>query len=606
VISVLATIFRFDWALLYIDFTGFILKRAAPVYTQKIKTVRGIEMTSKNLTILLLLALTSVPALASEKRALEWQIKKPVWTKAHEKSYEEFVATLGKGKKAGHCHTTNDCIKNPIANPRYYNLNPIKLKDVFADCADLPYVLRAYFSWMNNLPFSYPVRLSPASPQNGESQRILAEIRVLQSQLAEAGFFNKRIIQGKIKDLQKQLNGGKTGDIRYNRFGNNIVEKRYVKNGVSINTVLTEVGGSISTASFRTNASNNTTGQLFRDTYPVEISKAAIKPGTILYDPNGHIAVVYEVTKNGKIHLIDAHPDNSLTAITYGEKFSRTSVEVGGGFSNWRPFSYENGAVQATPNEQLADYSLEQFQKGTSYVFNDKKVSFYEYVRNKLSAGALVYKPVEEITELLGEICYDVKERNLAVNASLATNIQNRSHPGVLPENIYGTDGDWENYSSPSRDARLKASIREGRSLIIKMIEGYKNSDPSIQYNGVDLVGDMKRAYDLSINKCTFAITKTNGSAVSLNLDNILKNIYKLSFDPYHCIELRWGMTDAESLKSCAQSKEKLEWYNAEQGLRNRIDRDYSMKMDYGLSELAGAPISNVLQEDISLEKVLK
>lgn len=563
-------------------------------------------MASKTLTILSLLVLSSMPAIASEKRALEWQIKNTAWTKAHERSYEEFVATLGKAKKAGLCNTTNECIKNPVANPRFYNLNHDRLKDVYADCADLPYILRAYFSWMNHLPFSYPVNLTPATPQTAESKAIQAQIRELQIQLASAGFFKKHIIKGKIKDLQRQLYGGKTGDIRYNRYGNTIVEKRYAKNGVNINTVLTEVGGSISTASFRTNAANNTTTQLFRDTYPVEISKTAIKPGTVLYDPNGHIAVVYEVTQNGKIHLIDAHPDNSLTAITYGEKFSRTGVEIGGGFSNWRPFNYEDGVVKATPNEELVDFSLEQFQKGTSYVFNEKAMSFYEYVRNKLSVGALVYKPVEEIKELLGEICYDVKERNTAVNLSLATNIQNQSHPATLPENIYGTDGDWEDYSSPSRDARLKASIREGRSLIVKMIEGYKNSDPSIQYSGVDLMEDMKEAYNESIQKCKIELKKTNGSTISFDLGVVLKNIYKLSFDPYHCVELRWGMTDAESLKSCAQSKDKLDWYNAEQGLRNRIDRDYSMKMDYGLSELAGAPISNVKQEDISLEKVLE
>lgn len=79
------------------------------------------------------------------------------------------------------------------------------------------------------------------------------------------------------------------------------------------------------------------TNELFRDTYPVAINRNSIKPGTVLYDPNGHIAVVYEVTTNGKVHLIDAHPDNSLTAITYGEKFSQTNVEIGGGDSGTCP-----------------------------------------------------------------------------------------------------------------------------------------------------------------------------------------------------------------------------------------------------------------------------
>jgi hypothetical protein len=341
---------------------------------------------------LLTLTILSVPSFseANTKKSLSWEIKNPVWTKSFDKSYEEFIATIGKAKKNGACHTTSDCLKSPVANPRFYNLNPENLKDVFADCADLPYTLRAYFSWMNDLPFSYPVNLTPAAWSSPEADALKIELADLQKELADAGFFKRISINKKIKEIKRRLYGSKDGDIRYNAYGNVIREKRYVKNGSNINTVLTEVGMSISTASFRTDASNNTTTSLFRDTYPVAISKAAIKPGTVLYDPNGHIAVVYEVTKTGKIHLIDAHPDNSLTAITYGEKFSRTNTAIGGGFSNWRPFSYDNGTVTATANEQLADFSLEQFQKSPNYVFDGKTMNFYEYEINYLKGPLFI------------------------------------------------------------------------------------------------------------------------------------------------------------------------------------------------------------------------
>ena len=536
---------------------------------------------SKTIILSFILFLLSDLLQANDKKPLTWQIKNTVWTKKFESSYEEFIATLGKAKKEGYCHTTNSCLKNARANPRFYNLNPTNLRNVFADCADLPYTLRAYFSWMNDLPFSYPSTLTP--------------VNSFISKITPAGFFK----------WSRGGNGG-NGDIRYNRLGNSIVEKKYVVNGDNINTVLDEVGSAISTASFRTNAKNNTVSKLFRDTYPIDISKNAIKPGTILYDPNGHIAVVFEVSKNGKIFLIDAHPDNSLTAITYGEKFSRTSIEIGGGFSNWRPFSDINGEISATPNEQLPDYSLLQFQKSKIFNFKDKEMSYYEYVRNKLSVGELIYKPVTEVRELLEEICYDVKERFSAVNESIATGLQNKEHPLQLPVNIYGTDGDWENFSSPSRDARLKASIREGRNLITKMIEGHKNADPTILYDGQDLVGDLNAAYTTNTQQCIINIKKSNGTTTSINLDTIIDNIYNLSFDPYHCIELRWGLTDKDSLDSCAQSKTKFDWYNAEQGLRNNIDRDYSLKMNYDLTGLPKAPISGVVQENISLKKVIQ
>ena len=551
--------------------------------------------------LILVSSAVSTSAVANTKKTTAWQVKNLTWTKSYEKSYEEFITSIGKAKKAGVCHTTASCLKSPIANPQYYNSNPTQLQDVYSDCADLPYILRAYFSWMNDLPFSYPVALTQAPLKSDQANALQAQLDDLYAQLSRAGFFKRQLIKRQIKELKNRMYGGSGNDIRYNSSGNKIVDKVYIKTGDNINKVLVDVANSISTASFRTDASNNTTEKNFRDTYPVAVTKAAIKPGTVLYDPNGHIAVVYEVTKNGKVHLIDAHPDNSLTAITYGEKFTQTNVEIGGGFSNWRPFSMEDGVVRATPNENLIDYSLEQFERKKPFEFDNVRMSFHEYVRNKLSDGALIYYPVTELNELMEEICHDVKEREMAVDASLAAGLQKLGHPDVLPSNIYGTDGDWESYSSPSRDARLKASIREGRKLMFKMIQGHRDGDKSVQYSGVDIVGDLRSTYEIAANKCTIDVKKTNGTVETLTLATILENIFKLSFDPYHCVELRWGLTDAESLKSCNQNTDKIEWYNAEQGLRNLIDRDYSVKMDYSVKELPSMPLSKTPQENISI-----
>ncbi|CBW25956.1 putative exported protein [Halobacteriovorax marinus SJ] len=556
----------------------------------------------------LLIILAPISTIASGKKSTSWVISNPEWTPSFEKQYSEFIAGIGKAKKSGDCSTTDQCLRSRVANPRFYNLNPSNLKSIFADCADLPYVLRAYFSWMNGLPFSFPNALLPAKWFSEENQLILAEIQELQRELADAGFFRRRIINSKIKKLRRQLNGGsrKVPDLRYNADGNVIKSKRMIKNGDDINEVLTSVVGSISTASFRTNASANGEGEKFRDTYPVKVDRDAIVPGTILYDPNGHIAVVYEVTKNGKIHLIDAHPDNSLTAITYGEKFSRTSVKIGGGFSNWRPFTYQDSKVRFKKNEELDNYSLEQFQKSQDFSFEGRQMSFYEFVRNRLSLGNLVYNPVLELRELLGELCYDFRERKLSVDKALDSRINLKDHPEKLPENIYGTDGEWETYSTPSRDARLKASIREGRDLVKKMLRLNSEGSSSVEYSGSNLKSDLLSVYEEEVAKCRIPLTLSDNSNLVLDLDQMLGKIYKLSFDPYHCVELRWGIEDESSAYRCQDSEEKLEWYLQEQGLRNTIDRDYSLKMDFGLGELENAEISDVYQEDISILGVLR
>jgi hypothetical protein len=58
-----------------------------------------------------------------------------------------------------------------------------------------------------------------------------------------------------------------------------------------------------------------------------------------------------------------------------------------------------------------------------------------------------------------------------------------------------------------------------------------------------------------------------------------------MSFDPYDCIELRWGGA-GEERASCPEGPEKLRWYEDEQRLRNQIDRTYDISMDFSRDDL--------------------
>ena len=57
----------------------------------------------------------------------------------------------------------------------------------------------------------------------------------------------------------------------------------------------------------------------------------------MIYDPNGHLAIVWRIEADGRIRYIDAHPDNSLTRGFYDLRFVRASPGMGAGFKNWRP-----------------------------------------------------------------------------------------------------------------------------------------------------------------------------------------------------------------------------------------------------------------------------
>src|SRR5262249_58086151 len=109
-------------------------------------------------------------------------------------------------------------------------------------------------------------------------------------------------------------------------------------------------------------------------------------------------------------------------------------------------------------------------------------------------------------------VCRDVADRAEAVTAALAAGIQNQLHPPALPTNIYGTEGDWELYSTPSRDARLKASLRELRETVAQM--------PATG----ELGHALRAAWyeETSRPECAVGYTNSAGARVALTMDAVL------------------------------------------------------------------------------------
>src|SRR5690606_18329321 len=76
---------------------------------------------------------------------------------------------------------------------------------------------------------------------------------------------------------------------------------------------------------------------------------------------------------------------------------------------------------------------------------------------------------------------------------------------------------------------------------------------------------------------------------VTLDFDAMADRLFAMSFDPYHCIERRWGASGAE-LASCPDGADKTRWYEAEQRLRNQIDRTYDTPMNFTVAQLESRP----------------
>jgi hypothetical protein len=484
------------------------------------------------------------------------RIRSTDWSAADERDYGEFIAAIGDSG----CRTVDGCLHN-AANPfRASDPDGVRFR---SDCADLPYFLRFYYAWKRGLPFSY---VSDASPR------------------------------------------GRARDIRYSPKGNQVEARRDVLSGDNALVVLNALRDQISSATYRMHPALEG-----NDLYSPAIAPRALRPGTVIYDPNGHLAVIYRIEADGRIRYIDAHPDNSLTRGFYDLRFVRSSPGMGAGFKNWRPIrlvgsvrgadgTLQGGHVVLARNSEIADFALTQFfgtgdrpdndsdWKRGGFALNGAAMEYYDYVRARLSGGTLRFDPLREVADMVTSNCADLGYRADAVTLSLQAGLQNQPEPERLPLNIYGTEGDWETYSTPSRDARLKTAFKELRDNTQRFLGLWRTRDARLVYAGGDLAGDMLAVYARAAAQCTIGYTRSDGMSVRFGYEDARRRLFRLSFDPYQCVEQRWG-AEGRELDSCRDSALKRRWYEAQGHLRNQLDRTYEARMDFNLRELeAGGP----------------
>ena len=491
------------------------------------------------------------PTAINEGRS--WKVYKARWSEADEASYAAFVQAIGRSG----CASLEECLKSD-ANPFRADNDPV----LRGDCADMVYVLRGYYAWKNGLPFSY---------QNA-----------------------------------MRIADGKREDVRYSSGGNVVAGRRQIINRVyNAHHFLGRIGGEVSTAMFRTHPETGG-GRKHDDFYPVEISRETVRPGVIAYDIYGHVGIVYDILEDGRVMVVASHPDESVTRTTYGPNFIRSKPELGAGLKAWRPIRVEGarknqdgslngGRLVAAKNEEIAGFSLEQFfgarphPSGVwhygEFRHNGRTLKYYDFVRRRLAAPDFAYNPVDELRFGLEAICTSIKARKTAVDAATTSRIHLKPHPGRLPPNIYGTYGEWEEYSTPSRDARLKVSFIELRRDMQRLANAARTGAPGVAYDGDDLAGDLLAAFEEEKDACAFTYWRSDRTRVRLNLGHVMERLWDLSFDPYHCPERRWGARGAE-LETCTDNQTKAQWYNAQRFLRYQAERTYDVRMDFTLEEL--------------------
>ncbi|TAK30685.1 MAG: hypothetical protein EPO40_06790 [Myxococcaceae bacterium] len=445
------------------------------------------------------------------------------WNDRMEGEYSAFVARLGEAISQRRCRRLDRCLGDPSANTLFDASSDRRLS-LTVDCADLPYILRAYFAFKRRLPFGYVARVRGY----GDDPRYMLRVRPSRWRV----WTDFRTARGVLGAMVDDVHSG-------------------------MYRVSPDVPGG--------------------DLYPPRIGRDGVRPGTAYYDPNGHVLVVIEVRPDGTVYLIDGHPDGSLTYKRFGEAFAIGTRSLGGGFQNFRPLRWDGEHLTRAGNDEIPGFDGESQWSPAAWQppppaedagVRAPRVTYHQWVRHRLASAGAVIDPVLDLREQVASLCRDVADRAEAVDASLAAGIQRQPHPAALPWNIYGTTGDWETWSTPSRDARLKAAVRELHDAVAASA-----GDPA-------LLERMRAAWREEIARpgCETRYVNSAGATVTLPLETVLDRLFSLSFDPYHCVELRWGAPPGSAeFSTCTDDPVRRGWYRAEQRLRNQIDRNYGV-----------------------------
>jgi hypothetical protein len=484
------------------------------------------------LAVFALLFCGALPVLAVPAQAAPWRIVKDHWDSADERGFVRFVTAIGRSG----CSSSESCLRDP-ANP--WRGSDRRFLDIDVDCAKLPYLLRAYYAWKNGLPFSYVDGVA-GSRFGATSNRIVSRHDMIDR-------------------------GG----------------------GIDGPAAIRQMLETVYSANYRTDAAKD--GAVASDFYSPAIQPGSIRPGTLIYDTNAHIGIVYDVDASGRIYYMDAHPDFTITRSVYGAQFGQSPARLGGGLKNWRPLqlvgarrqggALVGGHVAAAPNRQIADFSLVQYL-GTApnpsgdvrrarFFYNGARLGFYEFVRVAVSGGRTDFNPVYELQVTMRALCNDLEDRRQAVDQAIHNGIAAKLHPGSIPGDIYNAGGDWESYATPARDVRLRAAFVQFRNELARMIRQWVNRDPNIVYDGTDLKRDLLKTYDEQSAACIVTYLSSDKRPVPLDFDAVSHRLFAMSFDPYNCVELRWG----DDSPACPDQSGKRAWYAREAAARHVIDR---------------------------------
>jgi hypothetical protein len=387
--------------------------------------------------------------------------------------------------------------------------------ELVPDCADLPFVLRAYFAWKLQLPFAYR---QCARGRSGVPPSCGAPITNLMP-----------------READDPVDG-------FARFAN-----RNVRSGVH-------------SASGRTHPEDSET-----DLYPVALERASLPPGTVYADPYGHVMILTKWFPQGAaadaygiLIAAEAQPDNTIGRRRFFRGsflFDPSTEDVGAGFKHFRPLVHDKVAKALVPLDNAALAESEVFPRFSLAQYQGSQDDFYDRMDRLINPAPL--DAATRLRSLLDALEEAARRRVLAVDTGEQ---YMRANPGTVAmpsgHDIFETTGPWEDYATPSRDMRLLIALDTVLALpdqVLKDPTRFKLADRAAAER---VAKELRASLDRELAARSFSYTRSDGSAQRLTLRNVFerKQALEIAYNPNDCVELRWGAPDAGSeLSTCTR-----------------------------------------------------
>ncbi len=455
----------------------------------------------------------------TDGRATPWEPTR-AWTRADEDLYAAWIEKLFDAPLAD--QPSYDALYEITTDPKknflfdHFGLDedapPPKGLRLDPDCADLPYYLRAYFAWKQGLPFGFS---SCTRGSQGHAPTCLEHRSSLEP------------MEDPPRDVVRKF-------------------ERFVRK---------EVADTVHSGTGRTRAEDSDT-----DYYPVEVSRETLRPGTIYADPYGHVLVVAKVVPEsadagGVLLAVDGQPDGTVGRKRFWEGnflFSLDDVAMGSpGFKRFRKVYVKGGEVRRTKNEALAsDPAYADF--GENQYAGDA-TAFYDLMEDVLSP--VPRDPEQALLETIQALDEQVRTRLVSVGNGEAR-FEKKTQVIDMPDgpSIFETTGDWEDFSTPSRDLRLLIAIDVATGFPARFARR-PTRYRAPQGKTVDEEREaLAKVLSRELATRTVTYTRSDGSPFVLRLADVVarQKALEIAYNPNDCVEHRWGAPDgSDEAKTC-------------------------------------------------------